>query len=139
MDYFVYNIDEYEPLEQTNEFSPTWTFRMGVVGSSDSGKTTMLLNLLIGIKKAKENGERYIPCNDVILIAKHLDEPKWNIIREIYDKLAEQGEDVSFQAYSYADIPDVTSFDSSRSSVVIFEDPLSEPKKIQEQIIPYFI
>ena len=80
MDYFIYNIDKYEPLEQANEFSLTWLFRMVVVGSSDSGKTTMLMNLLIGNKKAKENGEHYIPCNDVILIAKHFDKPKWNIV-----------------------------------------------------------
>src|SRR3984957_1802459 len=139
MNYYIYNIDEYQPLEQGNKFAPAWPFRMAVSGSSDSGKTTMVMNLLMGDKKMKEDGKRYIPCNDVILIAKHLDEPKWNIVREIYDELAKQGEDVSFQAYSYADIPDVTSFDSSRSSVVIFEDPLSKPKKIQDRIIPYFI
>ena len=49
---------------------------MAVVGNSDSGKTTMFMNLLIGNKKAKENGERYISYNDVILIDKHLNESK---------------------------------------------------------------
>jgi hypothetical protein len=81
MDYFVYNIDEYDHLEQENRFSPSCPFRMVVVESSDSGKTTMLMNLLMGNKKAKEDGQRYINCNDVILISKHLDEPEWGIVQ----------------------------------------------------------
>ena len=43
---------------------------MEVSGSSDSGKTTMIINLLMGNKKIKEDGERYILCNDVVLIGK---------------------------------------------------------------------
>ena len=82
MDYFIYNIDEYQPLPLGNEFAPTWPFRMVVVGSSDSGKTTMIMNLLMGNKKAKENGERYILCNDVVLIGKYLNEPSTVVIFE---------------------------------------------------------
>src|SRR5277367_6656096 len=139
MDYFVYNIDEYDHLEQENKFSPSWPFRIVVVGSSDLGKTTMLMNLLIGNKKAKEDGQRYINCNDIILIGKHLDEPKWGIVQNFYDELAEEEEDVSFKAFSPTEIPDISDFDYHRSSIVIFEYLLSEPKKIQEHIIPYFI
>ena len=79
MDYFTYNIDEYsEDPRQGNEFAPAWPFRLLVSGSSDSGKTTMIINLLMGNKKLKKDGERYILCNDVVLIGKHLDEPKWS-------------------------------------------------------------
>lgn len=138
MDYFVYNIDEYQPLEQGNEFAPIWPFRMVVAGSSDSGKTTMIMNLLMGSKKAKENGERYILCNDIILIGKHLDEPKWILVQEFYNELAESGEDVSFKSFSSTEIPDVSDFNSSRSSIVIFEDLVNEPKRIQEHIATYF-
>ena len=49
---------------------------MVVSRSSDSDKTTMIINLLMGNKKIKENGERYVLCNDVVLISKHLNEPK---------------------------------------------------------------
>ena len=66
MDYYIYDIDKYQPLEQSNKFAPIWPFRIGVFGSSDSGKTTMLINLLMGDKKIKEDGERYILCNDVV-------------------------------------------------------------------------
>src|SRR5271154_3765723 len=115
MDYFVYNVDEYDHLEQENEFSLSWPFRMVVVGSSDSGKTTMLMNLLMGNKKAKEDGQRYINCNDIILIGKHLDEPKWGIVKNFYDESAEEGEDVSFKAFSPFDISDVSEFNSQHS------------------------
>ena len=69
MDYHTWHVDEYEPKSlQGNKFAPVWPFRMVVSGSSDSGKTTMIMNLLMGNKKLKEDGERYILCNDVILI-----------------------------------------------------------------------
>ena len=138
MDYYIYNIDEYQPLEQGNKFAPTCPFRMGVSGSSDSGKTTMVMNLLMGDKKMKEDGERYIPCNDVVLVGKHLDEPKWNMVRDFYNSLAEEGEDVSFKVLPATDIPDIEEFDPSRSTVVIFEDLMNASRKIQERIAEYF-
>jgi hypothetical protein len=51
--------------------------------------------------------------------------------------LAEE-EDVSFQAFLPEDMPDVKEFDPSRSTVVIFEDLMNAPKKIQEKISDYF-
>ncbi|PKK72751.1 hypothetical protein RhiirC2_776824 [Rhizophagus irregularis] len=54
-------------LEIGNEFAPTWPFRLAVAGSSDSGKTTMIINLLMEDKRAKEDGERYILCDVVLL------------------------------------------------------------------------
>lgn len=139
MDYYIYNIDEYsEDTRQGNEFAPISPFRMGVFGSSDSGKTTMLINLLMGNKKIKKDGERYILCNDVIVIAKHLNEPKWNIVKNFFNELAEEREDVSFKILSATDIPDLSEYDPNRATVVIFEDLIHEPKKIQERISEYF-
>ena len=137
MDYFIYNIDEYQRLPLGNEFAPTWPFRMVVVGSSDSGKTTMIMNLLMGNKKAKENGERYILCNDVVLIGKYLNEPKWKIVEDFYNELSET-EDVSFTKIHPSEIPDTEEFNSERSTVVIFEDLMNLSKKIQERICDYF-
>jgi hypothetical protein len=139
MDYHTWHVDEYEPKSlQGNKFAPVWPFRMVVSGSSDSGKTTMIMNLLMGNKKLKEDGERYILCNDVVLIGKHLHEPKWVIVKDFYNKLAEEGEDVSFKTISPSDIPDVEEFDPRRSTVVVFEDLMNMPKKIQERIADYF-
>ena len=76
MDFYIRNVDEYsKDLRQGNKFAPEWPFRMVVSGSSDSGKTTMIMNLLMGNKKIKEDGERYILCNDVILVGNYLNEP----------------------------------------------------------------
>ena len=83
MELYIRDVDEYsKDLRQGNKFAPEWPFRMGVSGSSDSGKTTMLMNLLMGNKNIKEDGERYILCNDVVLIGKFLHEPKWIIVRD---------------------------------------------------------
>lgn len=98
----------------------------------------MIMNLLIGNKKIKENGEWYIFCNDVILVGKHLNESKWGIVRDFYNELAEEGEDVSFQTLSSRDLPDVESFDPSCFTVVVFEDLMNMSKKIQECIADYF-
>jgi hypothetical protein len=111
---------------------------MVVSGSSDSDKTTMIMNLLMGNKKIKEDGERYILCNDVVLISRHSNEPKWCIVRDFYNELAEEGEDVSFQTISPDDIPDIDDFDLSRFTVVVFEDLMNASKKIQERIADYF-
>ena len=139
MDLYLRDADEYtKDSRQGNKFAPAWPFRLVVVGSSDSGKTTMIMNLLMGDKKIKKDGERYILCNDVVLIGKFLNEPKWCIVRDFYNKLAEEGEDVSFRTYSPSDTPDVEEFDPSRSTVVVFEDIMNMPKKIQERIADYF-
>lgn len=139
MDLYIRDVDEYsKDLRQGNKFAPEWPFRMAVSGSSDSGKTTMIINLLMGNKKIKEDGERYILCNDVVLIGKFLHEPKWGIVRDFYNELANEGEDVSFRALSPSEIPDVEEFDPNRATVVVFEDLMNMPKKIQERIADYF-
>ncbi|GBC00011.1 hypothetical protein RclHR1_37030001 [Rhizophagus clarus] len=70
MDLYVYNLDEYSSdTRQENKYTPIWPFRLAVAGSSDSEKTTMLINLLIENAKAKEDGTRYILCDEIVLIA----------------------------------------------------------------------
>src|SRR5438067_13381833 len=135
----ILHVNEYaEDSRQGNEFAPEWPFRMIVSGSSDSGKTTMIMNLLMGNKKIKEDGERYIRCNDVVLIGKFLHKPKWNIVRDFFNELANEGEDVSFRALSPSEFPDVEEFNPNRTTVVVFEDLMNMSKKIQERIADYF-
>src|SRR2546423_5962686 len=108
MDFYIRNVNEYsKDLRQGNKFAPESPFRMGVSGSSDFGKTIMIMNLLMGNKKIKEDGEQYIRCDDVVLIGKFLHESKWSIVRNFFNELANEGENVSFKALSPLEIPDV--------------------------------
>ena len=135
MDLYEYDEDEYGPNpRQGNKYAPSWPFQLGVSGSSGSGKTTMLINLLIGTKKAKEDGERYILCDTAVLIGRYLDEPKWNIVRKFYEE-----EDILFIAIPYTEIPDVDEFSPEVATLVIFEDIMDAPKKVQDKITGYFI
>src|SRR5437764_4356373 len=139
MDFYIRDVDEYsKDLRQDNKFAPEWPFRMGVSGSSDSGKTIMIMNLLMGNKNIKEDGERYILCNDVVLIGKFLYEPKWSIVRDFFNELANEGEDVSFRVLSPSEFPDVKEFDPNRATVIVFEDLMNMLKKIQKRIADYF-
>ncbi|GET66513.1 hypothetical protein RIR_jg30859.t3 [Rhizophagus irregularis DAOM 181602=DAOM 197198] len=117
MDLYVYNLDEYTTdSRQGNEFAPSWPFRLAVAGSSDSGKTTMIINLLMGDKKAKEDGERYIL-----------------FVREFFKE-----EEIPFTAVSHSEIPNVKDFNSTQATVVIFEDLMDAPKKTQDLITGFF-
>ncbi|GBC53061.2 hypothetical protein GLOIN_2v1874888 [Rhizophagus irregularis DAOM 181602=DAOM 197198] len=134
MDLYVYNLDEYTTdSRQGNEFAPSWPFRLAVAGSSDSGKTTMIINLLMGDKKVKEDGEKYILCDAVILVGRYLDEPKWAVVRDFFKE-----EEIPFTAVSHSEIPNVKDFNSTQATVVIFEDLMDAPKKTQDLITRFF-
>ncbi|GET64526.1 hypothetical protein GLOIN_2v1874888 [Rhizophagus irregularis DAOM 181602=DAOM 197198] len=134
MDLYVYNLDEYmTDSRQGNEFAPSWPFRLAVAGSSDSGKTTIIINLLMGDKKAKEDNERYILCDAEILVGRYLDEPKWAVIRDFFKE-----EEILFTAVSHSEIPNVKDFNSTQATVVIFEDLMDAPKKTQDLITGFF-
>jgi hypothetical protein len=134
MDLYVYNLDEYTTdSRQGNEFAPSWPFRLAVAGSSDSGKTTMIINLLMGDKKAKEDGNRYVLCDAVLLVGRYLDEPKWAVVHDFFKE-----EKIPFTAVTHSEIPEIDSFDPTQATVVIFEDLMDAPKKIQDLITGYF-
>ena len=134
MDLYVYNLDEYTTdSRQGNEFAPSWPFRLAVAGSSDSGKTTMIINLLMGDKKAKADGKRYVLCDAVVLIGRYLNEPKWAVVHDFFKE-----EEIPFTAVSYNEIPDVEEFDPAQATIIIFEDLMDAPKKTQDIITGYF-
>ncbi|GES89910.1 hypothetical protein GLOIN_2v1765168 [Rhizophagus clarus] len=126
MPIYVYAIDEIpkESLKhmKSNRFAPDWPFRLLVCGGSHSGKTNMVVNLM--------------------LVGKHT-EPKWQIVQTSFQIFANSQkpyrEDVTFKRITPDRIPDITKFSPGQSTVVVFEDLCAESKKTQERIIPYFI
>jgi hypothetical protein len=134
MDLFVYDLDKYSnDSRQGNKFAPSWPFRLAVASSSDSGKTTMIINLLMGDKKAKENGSRYVLCDAVLLVGRYLDEPKWIIVQEFFEE-----QNLPFTTVLHTDIPEIDYFDSDITTLVIFEDLMDLPNKVQDRITGYF-
>src|SRR3954471_350100 len=78
---------------QFHPVSSSWPFSMLVIRKSGSGKTNILANLFLGDKaeyiyKGKKGRSRYIACDDLIVCGYHSDEPKWAVVRKIYDKIS---------------------------------------------------
>ncbi len=85
---YVYNVDEIPKKSlkhmKSNRFTSDWPFRLLVTGGSHSGKTNIVINLILGnkfqhmFKGKKEN--RYIKNDNLILVGKHT-ESKWELIK----------------------------------------------------------
>ncbi|CAB5351829.1 unnamed protein product [Rhizophagus irregularis] len=153
MKYVIFAVDEVKPSKkyQGDPHAPAWPFRIIVAGASNSGKTNMILNLLVmnkfyymfRKKKSSKIGERNVKCDDVILCGHHLNEPKYRIVRNFYKYLAQDKskpyyEDITFSTLTPDKIPDPKKFNVKRSKLTIFEDVCSDPPAIQKKIIPYF-
>ena len=148
MEYYIYHLDETKNTKNNNHpASPAFPFCLLICGGSDSGKTNMILNLLLGNKiqrlHKKRKGERYVKNDDLVLIGKHIHELKWALVKSCYEVFANTPdgfrENVTFRALKANAIPDVTKFYPNRNTIVVFEDLCAESKKIQDQIVPYFI
>ncbi|GBC10476.1 hypothetical protein RclHR1_09650018 [Rhizophagus clarus] len=105
-----------------NEYSSDWPFHLLVTGGSHSGKTNMVINLILVEKYAK---------------------PKWELVKNAIHIFANSPalyrENITFQTIKAEKIPDISKFFSKRSIVVVFKDLYAESKKVQERIVPYFI
>ena len=64
---------------------------------------------------SKNFGERYIPCDDLIVVAQHQDEELWEAVQCFYefiamDKQAPWYEDVRFKLITPEELPDILFF-----------------------------
>lgn len=98
--------------------------RMLIIGSSGSGKTQLALEI---IRQMKDTFGLLVLC------VKNPDEPIYNFLRS---KL--KPEDV--QVYEGGNVPDVKDFkDVDTQILIIFDDLVNEPKKVQEKITNFYI
>ena len=136
MEYYeLCKLNETIPLKKQNPFAPKHPFRLEVANTSESEKTSMVVHLLLGSKYpkiypwmsgekrghkipkggSKNFGERYILCDDLIVVAQHQDEELWEAVQCFYefiamDKQALWYENVRFKLIVPEELPDIASF-----------------------------
>ena len=154
MEYYeLCKLGETVPSKKQNPFASKLPFRLGVAGTSESGKIKMVVHQLLGSKfpkvypwmsgekrghkipkgGSKNFGERYIPCDNLIVIAQHQDEELWETVQCFYefiakDKQAPWYENVRFKLIAPEELPDISSFKrTGRSTLIVFDDLAGEP------------
>jgi hypothetical protein len=165
MEYYeLHKLDKTVPLKKQNPFVPKHPFRLLVASTSESGKTSMVVHLLLGSKYpkiypwmsgekrghkiskggSKNFGKRYIPCNDLIVIMQHQNEELWEAVQCFYefiamDKQALWYENVRFKLIASKKLPDISSFKrTGRFTVIVFDDLIGETLATQLKIVPFF-
>lgn len=101
-------------------------FRIGVIGSSGSGKTNLVLDLIHRFSSPKGT------FKSIIVHLRSSDEPLYNYIS---DKLKDSIEIIEVKDAS--DIKDLDLLDDA--TLVIFDDLILADKKVQDKIGEYFI
>ncbi|CAG8846965.1 34202_t:CDS:1 [Gigaspora margarita] len=165
MEYYeLCKLDEIIPLKKQNPFAPRHPFRLLVVSISESGKTSMVVHLLLGSKYpkiypwmfgekhgykipkegSKNFGKKYIPCDDLIVVAQYQDEELWEAVQCFYefiamDKQTPWYEDARFKLIGPEELPNISSFkETGRFTLIIFDDLAGEPLATQLKTIPFF-
>ena len=123
-----YDVDiKNKKFKQRYSFIPNDTFRMLICGNSGSGKTNLLLHMLLSLL-----------CYDgIFLYAKNLDQEKYQILIDEMNHISEElGFDVlTFSKDKIIPIKDLGYEDNQK--LVIFDDYVCE--KTQREIVDYFI
>ena len=123
-----YDVDiKNKKFKQRYPFMPNDTFRMLICGNSGSGKTYLLLHMLLSLL-----------CHDeIFLYAKNLDQEKYQILIDEMNKISKElGFDIiTVSKDKIIPIKDLGYEDNQK--LVIFDDYVCEKK--QREIVDYFI
>ena len=123
-----YDVDiKNKKFKQSYSFMPNDTFRMLICGNSGSGKTNLLLHMLLSL----------LCYDEIFLYAKNLDQEKYRIL---IDEMNEISKELGFDIITISNdkiipIKDLGYEDNQK--LVIFDDYVCE--KNQRQIVDYFI
>ena len=98
--------------------------RMLIIGSSGSGKTQTLLNLLYNMPSTFEK---------IDIITKNKQEPLYEYLEE---KLGKKGVTIK---EGLVNLPDLDKYDRETNSLIVLDDLVNEPAKDQRPIADYFI
>jgi len=120
--------DEVLKFKQNNELLPQHPFRAIIFGSSGSGKSNLLLNL---ITKSLNFTKLYI-------FAKDLTEDKYNfLIKHFVEIEKETGTQILFMANSIDGIPHINDIDKDEQNLIVFDDFITN--KNQDIIQEYYV
>ena len=123
-----YDVDnKNKKFKQRYSFMPNDTFRMLICGNSGSGKTNLLLHMLLSL----------LCYDEIFLYAKNLNQEKHQILIDEMNKISrETGYDV-MKVSNDAIIPIKDAGYEDNQKLVIFDDYVCE--KNQREIVDYFI
>ncbi|CAG8718817.1 17436_t:CDS:2, partial [Acaulospora morrowiae] len=129
MEYYeLCKLDETIPSRKQNPFALKHPFRLGVAGTSESGKTKIVVHQLLGTKYPWMSGEK-----------RGHKIPKGGSKNFAMDKQAPWYENVRFKLIAPEELPDISSFKrTGRFTVIVFDDLAGEPLATQLKIVPFF-
>lgn len=118
-------------FKDRHKLAPKWPFKMIVCGYSGSGKTNLVLNLIL----------YYLHFNKLYVYAKKLDEPIYEYLQNLFNKMKEfipddTDNDLGDFRSSLEDVESLDNLDESKQNLVIFDDFLNE--RDQHIIKDYF-
>jgi len=96
-----------------------------LVGSSGSGKTQTLLNLIFNMPNTFERIDIVVKCKD---------EPLYNFLAATF-----QGNDNFNIHEGISGLPDLDSFDKKKNSLVVLDDLVGEKAQLQKRIEEFYI
>lgn len=99
-------------------------FRMIIAGSSGSGKTSTLLNLIHNMNDTFES---------IHIVTKNADEPLYNYLK---DKLKDAPFKITEGIYT---LPDLDQMDKTQNNLIVLDDLCNESAKAQRPICDYVI
>ena len=114
-------------FRQRYSFMPNDTFRMLICGSSGSGKTNLLVHMILSL----------LCYDEIFLYAKNLDQEKYQLLMNEMNKISEELDYDVMTVSNDQIIPIKDLAYEDNQKLVIFDDYVCE--KNQRQIIDYFI
>ena len=124
----VYDFSEKDNYQNKHELAPQWPFRLLICGSSGTGKTNLVLNLIY----------EYICFNRIYLYAKDLEEDKYkDLIDNLTTLESKCKTNILTVSNDLNDIVDVDDLDPKYQNLIIFDDFVTEndQKKIEDLFI----
>lgn len=113
-----------------NEFAPAIPGRMMVVGSSGSGKTRVIRNLV----------EKHLAFDYLFVLANHIYKKDYTTMRRYFEEQEEKiGEQRTLWTRKVDDMPNIDDLDEDSRNIMIIDDMMNEDKKTQRKIAQQFI